>query len=286
MTHSLAGLTEYVRFTIIWRSSLPPDSFSDVTMSIWINARDWEGITVTFRTVGGFDKDASSSGIKQAANQSAVSTSAVLFLRFASFKPPLLASMTPASDKETTTSTLAIQLVSKIIGWDGSSKTRNLTFSLTPSQQRFKTISPAGALDAVPSANRSGGFWVSSIFKWETSERRMALTVAPGSTNAFTFSSIFSTSTSITAGRIEQLRPSTVPMAGPAPSVRLVRFPDVDYLVDCSVETLDGMASSFVLGNRRVDFEPGNRVSCGHTGCSGSIAFPLTFQEIAADLAN
>ena len=77
----------------------------------------------------------------------------------------------------------------------------------------------------------------------------MALTVAPGSTNAFTFSSIFSTTTSITAGRIEQLGPSTVPMAGPAPSVRLVRFPDADYLADCSVETVDGMAGSFVIGS-------------------------------------
>ena len=82
---------------------------------------------------------------------------------------------------------------------------------------------------------------------------------------------MFSTSTSIIAGRTEHSGSSTVPIRGPAASTRLTRFPDSGSLVDCLVATVDGL---------------GSLVSCYRTGGSSSIAFLPKFQVVFVDLAN
>ena len=86
-------------------------------------------------------------------------------------------------------------------------------------------------------------------------------------------------------GRIEQLGPSTEPIAGPVPSVRLARFPDEDSMDDCLVGMSDEVAHFFRPGSKSGS-GLGNHASRGHTGCSDSIVYLPKFLEGSVGLAN
>ena len=56
-------------------------------------------------------------------------------------------------------------------------------------------------------------------------------------------------------------------------------------MADCLVGMADEVVHFCGPGSKAGSGQ-GNHASCDHTGCSDSIAFPLTFQVVAADLAN